>query len=375
MMPTVVSRYIGRQVLLATSFVLLAFLGLFAFFDFLADMDRLLRPGVRFADVAISIALGLPARVYELAPLAALIGSVYTLAGLASSSQFTAMRSAGLTTVTALRIMLRTGLVIVLITVLVGEVVTPLAERASVAMQASNPAISKMGAPLRSGQWVRDSIYEAGQLQKVRFVNFASYQEGKGLMGLSIYEFSPENQMTQWIRATSAVYQGDQRWELQNVELRVFETRGDDSAVTLVAKTLTSYQWSSTLEPDLLSGLYIAPEKMSAIQLWRYQSFLTENQQNIEKVELALAKKTIYPLAVLVMMVIALPFAYLHARAGGVSVKIFIGIMLGIGFYLLNNLFSHLTVVANIAPLVSASVPSVIALIGGLMALWWVNRV
>jgi lipopolysaccharide export system permease protein len=375
MMPTVVSRYIGRQILLSTSIVLLAFLGLFAFFDFLADMDRLLRPGVRFADVAISIALGLPARVYELAPLAALIGSIYTLAGLASSSQFTAMRSAGLTTMTALRIMLKTGLLIVLITVVVGEVVTPLAERVSVAMQASNPAISKVGAPLRSGQWVRDSIYEGGKLQRVRFVNFASYQEGKGLVGLNIYEFTPENRMTQWIRAASGVYQGDQRWELTNVELRRFESSGAEPAVALSEQSLATYLWASTLEPDLLSGLYIAPEKMSAIQLWRYQSFLSENQQNIEKVELALAKKTIYPLAVLVMMVIALPFAYLHARAGGVSVKIFIGIMLGIGFYLLNNLFSHLTVVANIPPLVSASVPSVLALFGGLLALWWVNRV
>ena len=375
MMPTVVSRYIGRQILLATSFVLLAFLGLFAFFDFLADMDRLLRPGVRFSDVAISIALGLPARVYELAPLAALIGSVYTLAALASSSQFTAMRSAGLSTLTALRIMLRTGLIIVFITVLVGEVLTPLAERASVAMQASNPAISRVGAPLRSGQWVRDSIYEAGQLQSVRFVNFASYQEGRGLVGLNVYEFTPDNRMTLWIRASSAVYQGEQRWELKNVELRTFKAQEADTRVVAVAQTLATYEWVSTLDPDLLSGLYIAPEKMSAIQLWRYKGFLIENQQNVEKVELALAQKMVYPLAVLVMMVIALPFGYLHARSGGVSLKIFIGIMLGIGFYLLNNLFSHLTAVANIPPLVSAGVPSALALMGGLVALWWVNRV
>jgi len=375
MMPSVVSRYIGRQILLSSSFVLLAFLGLFAFFDFLADMDRLLRPGVRFSDVAVSIGLGLPARVYELAPLAALIGSVYTLAGLASTSQFTALRSAGLTMLTALLIMLRTGLVIVFITVLVGEVVTPLAERASVALQASNPAISKIGAPLRTGQWIRDSIYEAGTLQKVRFVNFAVYQEDKGLMKLNIYEFSPENKMTQWIRAASAVYLGNQRWELQNVELRTFESMTANSEPKMLAQTLATYQWVSTLEPDLLSGLYIEPEKMSAIQLWRYQGFLNDNQQSSDKVDLALAKKTVYPLAVLVMMIIALPFGYLHARAGGVSLKIFIGIMLGIGFYLLNNLFSHLTAVANMAPMVSASVPSVIALLGGLVALWWVNRV
>lgn len=371
-MPQTLFRYVRRQILLSATFVLVAFLGLFTFFDFLAELDQLLRPGVRFSSVFLNILLGLPARVYELAPLAALIGAVYTLAGLASTSQFTAMRSAGLDMRMALYMMLRTGLVIVFITVLVGEVVTPMSERMAVASAEGGRAGSGR---LKSGQWMRDSLYVDGALHRVRFVNFVDYIEGEGLRGLNVYEFTPGHRMTQWLQARRAVYQGSGTWRLEEVRQRVFAPEAAAMPEGLRDTTQAELSWVSSIDPDLLSGLYVKPERMSVLQLWRYQAFLEENRQNADAVKLALAKKMVYPLAILVMMVIALPFAYLQVRSGGVSVKIFIGIMLGIGFYLLNNLFSHLSAVANMPPLISASVPSLIALSGGLVGLWWVNRV
>lgn len=371
-MPVTLFRYVRHQILMAATFVLAAFLGLFTFFDFLAEIDQLLRPGVRLGGVFLNILLGLPARIYELAPLAALIGSVYALAGLAASSQFTAMRSAGLDIRMALSMMMRTGLVIVAITVLVGEVLTPMAERASVAVAESG----KTGTGrLASGLWMRDSIYRDGKLHRVRFVNFQAYVEGEGLKRLNVYEFTPEHRMTSWLQADSARYVKTGLWELQDARQRLFEPSGASVPETLKDARMDTLQWESSIDPDLLSGIYVKPERMSIIQLWRYLGFLEENRQNADAVRLALAKKVVYPLAILVMMLIALPFAYLQVRAGSVSVKIFIGIMLGIGFYLLNNLFSHLSVVANLPPLLSAAVPSLLALMGGLFGLWWVNRV
>lgn len=371
-MPATLLRYIRGQILLASSFVLIAFLALFTFFDFLAEIDQLLRPGVKISHILTNILLGLPARVYELAPLAALIGAVYTLAALASSSQFTVMRSAGLNMRTALAIMLRTGLVIVVITVLVGEIVTPMAERVAAAGAESGQTGTGR---LKSGLWIRDSLFRDGALHRVRFVNFQSYVEGQGLEGVNVYEFSSNHRMTSWIQAEQARYDTDGVWTLIGVRERVFEVASGGEPDRLNDTRLDSLRWESSLNPDVLSGLYTKPDRMSALQLWRYQNFLEDNRQNADSVKLALAKKLVYPLAILVMMVIALPFAYLQVRSGGVSFKIFLGIMLGIGFYLLNNLFSHLNAVANLPPFVSASVPSLLALSGGLIGLWWVNRV
>ena len=113
---------------------------------------------------------------------------------------------------------------------------------------------------------------------------------------------------------------------------------------------------------------------MSAYGLAMYTQHLAENNQNTERYEIAFWKKLFYPLAVLVMMALALPFAYLHFRAGGVSLKIFIGIMIGISFQLINSLFSHLGLLNTWPPLTTAVLPSVIFLVVAIASLLWVQR-
>jgi lipopolysaccharide export system permease protein len=74
------------------------------------------------------------------------------------------------------------------------------------------------------------------------------------------------------------------------------------------------------------------------------------------------------------MMALALPFAYMQARAGAVGVKVFLGIMLGIFFHMLNSLFSHIGLLQNWAPLVSAVMPSIAFLAAAMTMMWWVER-
>ena len=97
---------------------------------------------------------------------------------------------------------------------------------------------------------------------------------------------------------------------------------------------------------------------MSAWALHKYTEHLAGNRQKTERYEIALWKKLFYPLAALVMMALALPFAYMQARAGMVGVKVFLGIMLGIFFHMLNSLFSHIGLLQNWPPLSAAVVPS-----------------
>jgi lipopolysaccharide export system permease protein len=113
---------------------------------------------------------------------------------------------------------------------------------------------------------------------------------------------------------------------------------------------------------------------MSALSLYRYVRHLQENRQNSSQYEIALAKKLVYPLAVIVMMALALPFAYLQARAGGIGYKVFAGIMLGIAFHFLNGLFSHLGLLNTWPPLLSVSIPSLGAFALALGMLAWVDR-
>ena len=132
--------------------------------------------------------------------------------------------------------------------------------------------------------------------------------------------------------------------------------------------------WFSALNPDILAVLMVVPERMSLSNLYSYIQHLAENRQKTDRYEIAIWKKLTYPLAVLVMMVLALPFAYLHDRMGAVSIKVFAGIMLGIGFQLLNGLFANLGVINGWPPLAAAITPSVLFLLAAAAMIGWVER-
>jgi lipopolysaccharide export system permease protein len=171
---------------------------------------------------------------------------------------------------------------------------------------------------------------------------------------------------------------GTSAWRLTNV----IETRLPvvDPAATERAATSTQVikeperLWSSELTPEIFGVLLVRPERMGMVALAQYVRHLEENRQRSDRYEIALWNKVVYPLAILVMMALALPFAYLHVRQGSVSLKIFSGVMLGVGFYMLNKLFGHLGVLNTWPPIMVAVLPSLVVLSVALAALYWIER-
>jgi lipopolysaccharide export system permease protein len=128
------------------------------------------------------------------------------------------------------------------------------------------------------------------------------------------------------------------------------------------------------LDPKLLSVLLVAPEQMSAWDLYSFVQHLHENNQQTSRHEIAFWNKLIYPFAVLVMMVLALPFAYYQQRVGGVGAKVFSGIMLGIGFVTLGRLFTYLGLLRDWPPFWSAILPTLLFLSLAMGMMWWGER-
>lgn len=375
--------YFRSELFKAISFVMVAFVGLFAFFDLIAEVDRLSSPGTSWFYYFIAVLLGLPARVYEIAPIAALIGSIYALVQLAASSELTAMRAAGLSTTSMLKLMVRIASGVVLITVLFGEGLAPLAERAAVPMRAKALGY-EVDRDFRSGYWMRDTYSAQSAEPRVRFVNFDSFNKNGDLLKLEYYELDLESRIRAWVRAESARYDAEAgQWILNKVvQQRYFDKAVSNpnaakAGIVIQASAfekLDEMPWVSNLSPELLTGLFVRPERMSAWQLYNYSRFLASNLQATDNIDLAFAKKMMYPFAILIMMMISLPFAYLHFRSGSVSVKVFAGVMIGVAFHLVNNLFSHLSMVASFPPFVSAALPSVLGFVVGMGALWWVSQ-
>jgi len=370
-------RYLAREIATAVAFVLVAFLALFAFFDFINELDDVGRAGYSLAAAAIYVLLTLPSRTYEVMPIAALIGSVYALAQLAAHSEFTAMRASGLSRTRALGELVRLGAWTAVFTALVGEALAPPAERLAQELRLSSLG-SAVGGQLRSGLWIRDSLRDtAGDVQRIRFVNVGELMPDATLRRVRILEFDQQMRLSEVVRAERGEFSGPGVWQLSGVTTTLYHQVESDEPLPLLRTERTSAatrNWTSELTPALLSVLMVTPERMSAINLFNYIRHLRENQQNTELHEIAFWKKVVYPLAVIVMMALALPFAYLQSRAGGIGYKVFAGIMLGVAFHFLNGLFSHLGLLNTWPPLVAVSIPSVVAFFCAVALLRWVDR-
>jgi len=168
--------------------------------------------------------------------------------------------------------------------------------------------------------------------------------------------------------AEEARFSPPTHWTLKGVVRTILD--GETSRV----ERADAGEWHSAVNPDLLSVLMVTPERMSLFGLVGYTRHLMENHQKTERYEIAIWKKMIYPLAALVMVALALPFGYSHNRVGGVSLKIFAGVMMGILFYALNGLFSNLGVINSWPPFASATAPSALFLVAAIAMLWWVER-
>ena len=202
----------------------------------------------------------------------------------------------------------------------------------------------------------------------------ATVNTDRSLVRVRIYEFDTDLHLTSTRFADGGKYDGQNSWKLKNVVETHFQQAADQSPVAVSVSTVPNEHWHSDLNPEILGVLLVQPDRMAAVELDNYIRHLKDNKQDAQRYLIAFWKKIIYPFAVLVMMALALPFAYMQVRAGGVSLKIFAGIMMGIGFYLLNSLFSHLGLLNTWPPFVSAALPSVVVLMAAGAALRFVER-
>lgn len=379
----ILQRYFAVEIGRSVLFVLIAFLALFAFFDLIGELKSVGHNGYQIQTAFLYVIMGMPAYTYDLMPIAALIGTIWALAQFASRSEFTIMRASSMSTGMAGMMLIKIGLVLAVITFVFGEFIAPMTSSMAERLKLDTRGAS-LSQEFRSGLWTKDVIRTDGTVGEVsgsRFLNVKQVRPDGQLLGVKIYEFNSNFHLTNLITAAKADYKGNNTWNLSDVTEALFTDKVLQGATTvsdLTAAISTRKYPSRTLvsevTPEILLVGFADPEKMSAYNLLRYTHYLEENNRETARYEIAFWKKVTYPFAVLVMMALALPFAYLHFRSGGVSLKIFTGIMMGVSFQLINSLFSHLGLLNTWPPFGTAILPSLLFLLAAIAALFWVER-
>ncbi|MFZ2990276.1 LPS export ABC transporter permease LptG [Ideonella sp.] len=365
-----IRKLLYRDVLWSVFFVALAFLSLFFFIDFLDELARVGRRGYTLGHAGLAAALAMPGRLYELGPIAVLIGTIYAMARLAQSSEFTILRTAGLGPTRALTLLLVLGLFLGALTFCVGEYLAPWSEQRAADLKARPRGGPNLG---RAGAWLKEHRVTAEGSRNYS-INVETSAAGGKLQGIRIFEHDDEGRLLSRIEAETGVVSSSRNgsvWHLEGVQSTRWPAQAD---AALAEQTLAALDWPTTLDASLVNAAISPIGSMSTANLWRYSRHLTDQEQTSQRYELQFWKRAFYPFACIVMVALALPFAYLHARAGGISLKVFGGIMLGISFVLLNNVVGHLGLLRSWTPWMAAAVPSLVYLGLSLAAFGWLVR-
>jgi len=348
----ILDRYIAVAIATGTGIALLVILGLDIFFNLIGQMDKVGTGTYTLWKMFLFVTLTTPQSLYELFPMAALLGSLIGMGLLASNSELVAMRASGVPVWRIVQSVLQAGVLMLVVVVMVGELIAPAAERYGQKLRAAatNKAVSFLGT---QGLWVRDGNF---------YINVKKILTDEKLADLTLYEFEDENRLSMIMTAAQANYNNDV-WRLLDVE----QTRFHDDHVEVHRFDQLGRQ--TLVTPELLSVVVLKPQTMSVAAIVELVDYLEANGLNAQQYRYAFWGRMMTPLASLVMLLVSVPFVFGGMRSVSSGQRIFIGILVGFGFYVISQISTQMGQVYAMNPLVATLAPSLLFVAIGIRAI------
>jgi lipopolysaccharide export system permease protein len=316
---TRLDRLLGFRVLAAIALAWLSLVGFDVFLTFARESRAAGTGDYTLGTAFLYVLATAPRRAHELFPTAAVIGAVAGLGAFAPTAELTAMRAGGWS---KLRIAGGALVWIALLTaavVLMGETVSSWSERQAQALRAGAQS-RDLVATGRSGVWARegDTLINArrGEALPDRLV----------LHEVRLFEFDAEGRLTALVTAAQAVHDGG-GWHLDEVVRQAFDAAG----VTTTREP--RLDWGAALDPRLLSMSLVQPKYMNIRDLRAAIAYYERNGIEHAEHDSALWARVFYPINVLVLTLIAMPFAFGNLRTGGLGKRLMIGILVAVGWF------------------------------------------
>ncbi|AIS14797.1 permease [Pseudomonas chlororaphis subsp. aurantiaca] len=346
-------RYIGNSVLLAILAVLGIILGLASLFAFIDEMGSV-SDSYTVMDVLSFVVLTAPRRLYEMLPMAALIGCLIGLGSLASNSELTIMRAAGVSVGRIVWAVMKPMLFLMVAGVLIGEYVAPATESQA---QASRALAQGSGDAQSSkhGLWHR---------QGEEFIHINAVQPNGLLYGVTRYHFDGQRHMLSSSFARQARFE-ENYWQLSDVTTTYFR-EGHTEVINTPQE-----RWDVALSPQLLSTVVMAPESLSISGLWGYIHYLADQGLNNGRYWLAFWVKVLQPLVTAALVLMAISFIFGPLRSVTLGQRVFTGVLVGFTFRIAQDLLGPSSLVFGFSPLFAVLVPAGICALAGL---WLLRR-
>jgi lipopolysaccharide export system permease protein len=259
-----------------------------------------------------------------------------------NNRELIAMQASGLSVLGIIKAAMLAGLVLVTMSVLIGEFIAPLGEKLGqkIKMSAINEQIimnSKYGIWLREGS---------------RYINVRQAEDDGELSDISIYELDEQHHLRQAAHADKASFLGNKTWKLENIKQSTISTE------QIEVSQQAEQSWKSSIAPNLLKIAVVEPNNLSLYDLAMYVQFLKENHQKSHTYEAAFWSRAVSPLTTFVMLLVSAPFVIGIRRGISVGARIMIGVTIGMGFNIIDKIINHVGLIYDLNPPLMALLPS-----------------
>ncbi|MEL7187001.1 MAG: LPS export ABC transporter permease LptG [Pseudomonadota bacterium] len=340
-MNTLLNQYLMRTILASTALVLVVLLAIAGLLEFVAELDDT-QGDYQTPQAILYIALRLPNLAFEMLPVAALIGSLLGLGALAANSEIIVMRSAGLSVRALAKMVSNTGLVMLVLTALLGEFIGPPLDFYARNMRVE-ARYQQSDDDLGNETWVKDGDV---------YLNLERVNPDFDFGSLYMYRFDGDRLASIAIAENSGIDENDQ-WMLENKR----ETRFERDGVQVVEETRTTETFE--VNAELLGSALAKPLSLSAREMLSYIDYLKRNDLDATQYETEFWNRVARTFTVWIMPVLALAFVFGSLRSGSAGARLMIGVGIGLAYYLASESLATSGQVFNLNPIVMTWLPSI----------------
>lgn len=339
----ILSTYIATHLLKTIAVVMLALVGISTFFEFINEVKYLSRDHVTLMDIVMVVLLAIPESTYTIFATAVFIGSLMALGGLSSKSELVAMQAVTLSKQKIAVVVVFTGILLMAIMVLLGEFVLPRTQTER--EQLSSKIKSNVVVKQLQNVWVKEDNY---------FIQFGNVRSDNEMSQIKVYVLA-NNRIATIYEAASAT-QRDSIWRL--FEIKQSDFVSDQVNIRYIPQM--DFPWQ--FDRSMIYTLGANSQNLSLRAIAQYITYFDVNQIDGSQYELAFWVKLFAPLSVLVMLVLALPFAFGSHRAGNTGNMLVTGLVLGLLYYVLSGILTNLGQLYGLTPILSALTPPMLFL-------------
>ena len=314
----ILRRYMFREILSTTGLVMAVLLGLAVFIEFVTQLDDVGTGDYGIPQALLFALLKLPNLAHIMLPMAALLGALLGLGGLANHSELVVIRGAGVSQIRLAGAVMTTGVVLSLLALVLGENVGPPLENYARQFRAQAKHVDS-GMAIGSSAWLRDGD---------TFLNISRQTDDDPLGGVYLYKMHSAGHLTSIARADSTSIGEANQLVLSNFA----ETAFVDQGVT--TRQLERLSRSSNLNPDLIGLAVVRPSSLTGVALYRYVRYLRLNELDASRYEAAFWGRIANAVAVTPMCILALPFVFGRLQRSGAGARMIFGLIIGLAYFL-----------------------------------------